>query len=116
MIRAALLVLAASPAAAQERWEWGMGVKSFAEIAQGTEGALADVIVGNEMTSGHGDELTFPLSLGGLTVNMLVMQGPGIAPDSYIALPPEGYAAVPSEVVVDEGQTATIRIYATPGV
>lgn len=64
----------------------------------------------------HSTDEKFDLTYDGLTVTFLFdWQFDGTHDERLTVLPPEGYVAVPSEVIVPEGDTATIHIYKWEG-
>jgi len=99
MIRALALALIATPAFA-ETHTWGA---SAVEYSGGV------VTFRNELTTGQRD-FNVLLTDAGVTVLVLVLQESGDAPDRIVVQPPAGYIAVPSSIIVNEGDSGVIRI------
>jgi hypothetical protein len=70
---------------------------------------VAEMRCHNVHTSGQSrDEAA--VDAGGITVVLRVFHGPGDSPDSFIALPPDGYFAEPPVLTLNEWQSGVIRI------
>lgn len=109
MIRTLALILAASPAAAQEVHNWGA---SSARLVAGDPPRVECV---NRLTGGHDMVLRFGLQLGAMVVAVTVDHGPGDEPDRYTVTPPDGWFAVPPYLDVQEGKTGLILLYPMDG-
>lgn len=100
--------------AQENETSWANGSSYIRLQPTDAPGAVAEVEFKNEAV--HTDKIeTFPLSLGGFTVNVEAIVGRGNTPDDMMVTPPEGYIAVPPVVSVPEGETRTITIYSATG-
>ena len=72
-------------------------------------GAVAQVVFDNKTV--HSDEqVTFNLTLDGLTVSVEALVGRGLTPDTFEVIPPEGFYAVPNVLDVAEDQIGVILV------
>jgi hypothetical protein len=115
MIRAAMiLTILASPAAAQDAFDWPHG--SYVRLQPTEErGAVAEVEFRNLMEHKTAT-LTFALELDGLRVEVVAVVGNYLDPDTITVRPPDGFFAVPEELSVPENETGKLLIYATHAV
>ena len=91
---------------------WG-GTGATIVLEQPT-GHVATVICKNELT--QGTSLTNgEITVGGITVSVIVTHLPGDQPDRFQVDPPEGYIAVPRYLYVNENETGEIRIFELEG-
>ena len=98
MLRPLLLaILAAIPASAQDRVQWGLG-ESWIELVPTDEGAV--VRFKNEVVQ-VGDE-TFDLTAGGITAGIALDYGQGTVPDLLTVTPPAIHAP--------DGATTDVRL------
>jgi len=109
LVAAAFLAL---PASAETSHTWGMLEGYTSTIAiQPTQapGAVAEVVFDNKTV--HTDEnVTFALTLDGLTVEVYAQVGRGLTPDRMTVTPPDGFVAVPPELDVAEDDVGVILI------
>jgi hypothetical protein len=106
-----LLLLLATPAAAQERHVWvSPPWESYVEIRPTAQpGAVAEVFFDNSITH-EGDE-TFQIERNGIRVTGRIDWNVEEGAERLTITPPEGYYAYPETVVVHEYWTDTIYIY-----
>ena len=112
MRRAFLALFLALPASAQDTHIWGSPFLASTITLEPTDapGAVAQVTFDNKTV--HADQdVTFPLTLDGLTVEVYAQVGRGLTPDRMTITPPDGLIAVPSELDVAEDQVGTILLY-----
>lgn len=103
----------AMPASAETSHTWGMleGYTSTI-VLQPTQapGAVAEIVFDNKTV--HTDEnVTFALTLDGLTVEVYAQVGRGLTPDRMTVTPPDGFIAVPPELDVREDDVGVILLY-----
>ena len=101
----------ALPAAAQDTHTWGSAFYPSTIQLQPTAapGAVAEVIFDNKTV--HADEeVTFPLTIGDMTVTVTALVGRGLTPDRMTVTPPPGYIAEPPEIDVPEDEVGRIII------
>lgn len=113
MRHAVLTLLLALPASAETSHTWGMleGYTSTI-VLQPTDapGAVAEVMFDNKTV--HVDEnVTFALTLDGLTVEVYAQVGRGLTPDRMTVEAPPGFIAVPPELDVAEDDVGVILLY-----
>lgn len=87
------------------------------DVQPGEDGATLSVWVYNGETSIMNQPRTETLGCAGHVVGVLIDATnhiDGLRPDTVTVIPPAGFIAIPPEVVIEEGEAATIRIY--PGV
>lgn len=118
MLRAMITLLLATPLHAEsiKTWEYPISpARSYVEVhAPTAPNAVATVTFLNDTV--HSTDEKFDLTYDGLTVTFLFdWQFDDTHDERLTVLPPEGYVAVPSEVIVPEGDTATIHIYKWEG-
>jgi hypothetical protein len=119
MTRLALaLTLLAAPALAQDDYavigepDLYLGATTIRLQPSEQPNALAEVVFHNAEVNDGGDEATYPLTLGDLTVE--VTFGFNVDPlgsDSITVTVPPGYVAIPATLVVGEDSTGTVLIY-----
>lgn len=114
MTRLALLLaaLAASPAAATDTWSPGASVLRIMPGAT----CVAEVQIFNVWNDNKGQTNSGVLTLGGLVVKIETFIGDLTAPDTFTAIPPHGYIAVPPSLTLQEETGGTILICAKQGV
>ena len=98
----------AGAAWAQDVHHWG-GMSHIRLQPSADLSAIAEVEFLNEAVHSD-DDLTFDLSLGGLTVTVDAVVGRGETPDIFTVTPPVGYIADPVTMHVPEGETGVIYI------
>jgi hypothetical protein len=97
----ACICLLASPLAA-ETYQFG---------GSSIEWTGAEVIFRNGLTSSMAYPADFHRDLtNGFTVRVVIMQGPGLAPDMMVVIPPAGYIAIPESVTVEEHESGVIIV------
>lgn len=111
-------ILAATPLHAEsiKTWEFEISAaRSYVELhAPTVPGAVATVTFLNDVV--HSTDERFDLTWNDLQVTFLFdWQYDDTHDERLTVLPPEGYVAVPSEVIVPEGDTAVVHIYKWEG-
>jgi hypothetical protein len=105
----ASLVLAL-PASAETTHGWAGGYSHITIRPTTAPGAVAEVIFADR-TVHSDDDLTFSLTLDGLTVDVHALVGRGLTPDRVTITPPDGFIAVPPELDVAEEKDGVILLY-----
>lgn len=109
--------LIASGAHAETVKQWGHhpAATSTAEIHEPTDpAAFATITFRNEEV--HGRDEAFVLTWEGVEVTlMLDWQADGTQAERLMVYPPEGFIAVPPEIVVGEGSSDEVQIYEWAG-
>ena len=111
MRHAFLTLLLAMPASAQDTHIWGSPFLASTITLEPTDapGAVAQVTFDNKTV--HADQdVTFPLTLDGLTVEVYAQVGRGLTPDTFTVTPPPGYFAVPESLDVAEDDVGVILL------
>ena len=110
MRHAVLTLLLALPASAETTHGWAGGYSHITIRPTTAPGAVAEVVFDNKTV--HTDEnVTFALTLDGLTVEVYAQVGRGLTPDRMTVEAPPGFIAVPPELDVAEDQVGTILLY-----
>ena len=109
MRHAVLTLLLALPASAETTHGWAGGYSHITIRPTTAPGAVAEVIFANRTVHGD-DDLTFSLTLDGLTVDVHALVGRGLTPDRVTITPPPGFIAVPPELDVAEDDVGVILI------
>jgi hypothetical protein len=68
------------------------------------------VTITNQLVKGWEIPLSTTLRAGDLQITVEIRQQDGELPDTITVLPPPGYAAVPHQVILGEGETAIVII------
>jgi hypothetical protein len=98
---AAFLCLFASPLAAETYTFGGSTI----------EWTGREVIFRNGLTSSMAYPPEFHRDLtNGFTVRVVILQGPGMQPDTMVVIPPAGYIAIPDTITVEEHEQGTIIV------
>ena len=99
------------PAAAQDTHTWGSPFYPSTITLEPTtvQGAVAQVVFDNK-TVHRDEEVTFPLTMGDMTVTVTALVGRGLTPDRMSVEPPVGYIAEPPEIDVAEDEVGRIVI------
>ena len=112
MIRTIILTAClAMPAAAQDVHMWGSQFYGSTISLEPTTapGAVAQVTFDNKTV--HADEqVTFDLTLNGMTVTVEALVGRGLTPDRMEVIPPDGFYADPPEIDVPEDEIGVVLI------
>jgi hypothetical protein len=117
---AAVLALAATPAAADGSLTWGRPLDSAAgpnvlDLVRCEGGACAArVTFHNSHLKGFAFTRRFTLDMGGLPVAVTITEGEAMAPDEIAVTPPPGFAADPPRLVVEEDGTGIVTIRPLP--
>lgn len=107
LVAAAFLAL---PASAETTHGWAGGYSHITIRPTTAPGAVAEVIFANR-TVHSDDDLTFSLTLDGLTVDVHALVGRGLTPDRITVEAPPGFIAVPPELDVAEDDVGVILLY-----
>jgi hypothetical protein len=75
---------------------------------------VAVVTYHNELTGGV-EHNAGSVDLYGLQIRLIVTMGAGNMPDRFEVIAPEGFVAVPREVVLQEGKSGVVLIFAIAG-
>lgn len=104
-------LILALPAAAQDTHTWGSPFYPSTITLEPTtvQGAVAQVVFDNK-TVHRDEEVTFPLTMGDLTVTVTALVGRGLTPDRMSVEPPVGYIADPPVIDVAEDEMGRIVI------
>lgn len=105
-----LTLLLALPASAETTHGWAGGYSHITIRPTTAPGAVAEVIFANR-TVHSDDDLTFSLTLDGLTVEVYAQVGRGLTPDRITVEAPPGFIAVPPELDVAEEKDGVILLY-----
>lgn len=102
-LRAAAFLCALPVAAHADSFQFGYASVTFDGV---------EVTFNNDLTSARDfpSEFSFELTEG-ITVQVIILHGPGTAPDVMYVIPPAGYFAVPESVTVEEHESGVIAIY-----
>lgn len=104
---------AASAAWAQDSADWG-GTGCQLVPVEG-QAHVFEARCRNIETGGYSFLVAADLTAGGITVRLILEQEPGKIPDAFTIVPPDGYFADPSPMILDEFTRGTIRIYEWAG-
>ena len=97
-----LILLALSGPAMAETHQFGLASVTF-------DGRT--VTFANDMTPREGFPQDFSVDLtNGITVQVIIMQEFGSAPDTMHVIPPSGYIAIPESVTVEEWESGHILV------
>ena len=107
LVAAAFLAM---PASAETTHGWAGGYSHITIRPTTAPGAVAEVIFANR-TVHSDDDLTFSLTLDGLTVDVHALVGRGLTPDRITVEAPEGYLAIPASLDVAEEKDGVILLY-----
>jgi len=112
------LLLAATPLHAEtsiRQWEAPMSMESYVELHEPTvPKAVATVTFKNSTV--HSTDETFSLTYEGLVVGFIFdWQYMDTHSERLTVEPPEGYVAIPYEIVVDEDDVGYVHIYKWEG-
>lgn len=105
LVAAAFLAL---PASAETTHGWAGGYSHITIRPTTAPGAVAEVIFANR-TVHSDDDLTFSLTLDGLTVEVYAQVGRGLTPDRMTVEAPDGYIAIPASLDVAEDDIVIVE-------
>jgi invasion protein IalB len=110
MIRALALILCATPAMAQQHVAWSGYDAPFTldMLPCADAGCVATVRVVNNLISNGAKEQ--PMSLGPVSVTVLIEHRDGNEPDTIRVVVPDGLVAVPGVVTLNEGASVDIHV------
>ena len=109
-----LTLILALPAHAQDAHTWGYLPGYTSSIAlQPTQapGAVAELVFDNKRVHHIDEDVTFPLTLDGLTVEVYAQVGRGLTPDRMTVEAPLGFIAIPASLDVAEDDIGVILLY-----
>jgi len=112
------LLLAATPLRAENalrEWDSPPGMESYVEVHEPTvPGAVVSITFKNSTV--HSSDETFVLTYDGIAIRFLFdWEYMGTKSERLTVEPPEGYVAVPYEIVVPEFETGYVHIYKWEG-
>jgi len=112
------LLLAATPLCAENslrEWEGPSSMESYVEVHEPTvPGAVVSITFKNSTV--HSSNETFVLTYDGIAIRFLFdWEYMGTKAERLTVEPPEGYVAVPYEIVVPEFETGYVHIYKWEG-
>jgi hypothetical protein len=112
----ALLCFITAPCMAQDVYEWGAGSPpSQVRLYSNGCAAFACVTFDNTFVGSAFNPERGTVSLGGVTVQVIIDQGLSGVPDTMTVIPPEGLIAIPPSVTVEENASGTVMLFSADG-